>query len=166
MVGSMSRVGFAGTASATRRSAGRFARRTPCTPVASRSVTRTRSPATVARVANDARAVRVPAHGVAASEHGQRAEALEPRHGASQPRIVLRCRAPVERGAAAARRRRPDACGRRPAVVAGRTSRASAAAHDTRARARASCARMARRSSWLNSAACRPRIAIRPCAPA
>src|SRR6266550_437699 len=40
-----------------------------------------------ARIADDRRAIRVPAHGVAAAEHRQRAQALEARRRSAQARV-------------------------------------------------------------------------------
>ena len=119
-------------------------RTSQCSP--SCSVTRTRSPAsTVGGAADDRRAVGVPAHRVAAREHGERAEILQPSGQHAEARVGALARRAARRRAAARRRR----CSR-PRIAASRRRRSCASSRcrsdaDTRARCRASRASAARR---------------------
>ena len=116
--------------------------------------------ATVAGVAQDARAVGVPADRVAAAEHRERAERLEP--------AGARCRAARRRGAAAARPRaasRPSAADQpRRGCAPSRRPRSNVVELAPQlltagARARRAARASTRASACVSSAACRPRIA-------
>ena len=134
---------------------------------AARGVTRMASPgASVPGVAHDPRALAIPAHRVAAAQHGQRAQAVEPSGGVAE--------AGPGRGAAAARPRRRAG---RPARAAPRCTRPAGGADRTGPSARsrrveaAAAARRRRRARRAaarpaSSPRCRARHASRPGKPA
>ena len=103
------------------------------------NVTRTVSPgATSAAARIDPRPIGVPAHGVAAAEHGQRAERVEPAGGVAQLRLGAMLASP-DRGRRAGRRA-PTSRVRMPASRRPRSNVASCRSSCTRRRSRAATA--------------------------